>query len=388
MKLNRTSAVAEYKLVSRFEKLRHELLAEQFAERLEKPLAFWALPADRRLPLAFMGCTIRELLDTPFEQLLATPGVGQKKINSLVKLLARVAKEDPNEEAVASAEETAPEPNEMVATGNGDAFNPNVVSEALWAHWRECVLQHGLGRETLGRFAPSLEHLPRVLWQTPLASYTSFTLAKIRQLKTHGEKRVAAVLEVFAELNKILGRLGPPGTLSVRIVPRFVTELESWIGSVLARSTVPSEVEIEHRFIRPLVEQVRVDAGAHIAELVENRLGLRGEDASVREVAEQLGLTRARIYQLLADVGCMLSVRWPEGQKLVGRLVRKLHAESQPGRALVQFDAAAELFFPGSHDVKVEVEDEHAVALPAIEDNPEFDFTDDDLFDPPNRLVG
>jgi len=383
MKLNRTSAVAEYKLVSRFEKLRHELLTAQYADRLEKPLAFWALPADRRLPLAFMGCTIRELLDTPFEELLATPGVGQKKINSLVKLLARVAKEDPNEEPAAAAEETVVESVDIVVHAPGEPFNPNVVSEALWAHWRECVLQHGLGRETLGRFAPSLEHLPRVLWQTPLETYTSFSLAKIRQLKTHGEKRVAAVLEVFAELNKILGRLGPPGALSVRIVPRFVTELEGWIGGVLARSGVPSDAEVEIRFIRPLVAQVRIDAGAHIAELVESRLGLRGEDASVREVAEQLGLTRARIYQLLSDVGCMMSVRWPEGQKLVGRLVRKLHAEGHPGRALEQFEAAAELFFPGSHDVKVESEEDSRPMVLEPED-----LFEEELLDPNNRLAG
>jgi hypothetical protein len=383
MKLNRTSAVAEYKLVSRFDKLRNELLAEQFVERLDKPLAFWALPADRRLPLAFMGCTIRELLDTPFDELLATPGVGQKKINSLVKLLTRVAKEAPNEEAATAAEEAEPETQEVVTTLTGDSFNPNVVSEALWAHWRECVLQHGLGRETLGRFAPSLEHLPRVLWQTPLETYTDLSLAKIRQLKTHGEKRVAAVLEVFAELNKILGRLGPPGTLSVRIVPRFVTELEAWMGSVLARPGVPGDAEIEQRFMRPLVKQVRIDAGDNIAALVETRLGLQGEDASVREVAEQLGLTRARIYQLLADVGCMMSVRWPEGQKLVGRLVHKLHAEGRPGRALEQFETAAELFFPGSHDVKVEpVDGTHSIMPPMDE------AIIDELFEPQNRLVG
>ncbi|MBX3412251.1 MAG: hypothetical protein KF708_05990 [Pirellulales bacterium] len=383
MKLNRTSAVAEYKLVSRFEKLRQELLAPQYADRLEKPLAFWALPADRRLPLAFMGCTIRELLETPFEELLATPGVGQKKINSLVKLLARVAKEDPNEEPATAAEEAVFDTAEVVVPVTGDSFNPNVVSEALWAHWRECVLQHGLGRETLGRFAPSLEHLPRVLWQTPLETYTDFSLAKIRQLKTHGEKRVAAVLEVFAELNKILGRLGPPGALSVRIVPRFVTELESWITGVLVRPGVPSDAEVEMRFIRPLVAQVRIDAGANIAELVESRLGLQGEDASVREVAEQLGLTRARIYQLLSDVGCMMSVRWPEGQKLVGRLVRKLHAEGHPGRALEQFEAAAELFFPGAHDVKVETDDE-ARTMPL----PHDELFGEELNDPTNRLAG
>ena len=87
MKLNRTSAVGEFRLVSRFVELRSQLLDERYASRKMKPLAFWALPDDRRLPLAFMGHTIQQLLETPFEDLLATPGVGQKKISSLVSLL-------------------------------------------------------------------------------------------------------------------------------------------------------------------------------------------------------------------------------------------------------------------------------------------------------------
>lgn len=348
MKLNRTSAVAEYKLVSRFEKLREQLLSGDYDDRLDKPLAFWALPADRRLPLAFMGYTIRDLLSTSFEDLLATPGVGQKKISSLVKLLARVAKDEPLEEGAAGAE------TEVDSAGHEhheepETFDPNVVSEVLWAHWRECVKDHGLEHETLGRFAPSLQHLPRVLWQTPLATYTDLTLAEIRQLKTHGEKRVAAVLEVFGELNKILGRLGPPSTLTVRVVPRFVSQLESWIASVLEREGVPSDREINEHFIMPLLKQVRIDAGDQIAELAESRLGMKGAESSVRHVARKLGLTRARIYQLLADVGCMVSIRWPEGQKLVNQLVKKMHAESRGENDLEHFDTATELFFPGSH---------------------------------------
>ena len=75
---------------------------------------------------------------------------------------------------------------------------------------------------------PSLDRLPRVLWNTPLGTYTELTLAQIRQLKTHGEKRVAAVLEVFAELHAVLSRLGSPGNLAVRIVPKFASQLEHW----------------------------------------------------------------------------------------------------------------------------------------------------------------
>ncbi len=55
MRLDRTVSVEELQVVSRLEGLRQILLAESYADHLDKPLAFWALPTDRRLPLAFLG---------------------------------------------------------------------------------------------------------------------------------------------------------------------------------------------------------------------------------------------------------------------------------------------------------------------------------------------
>lgn len=91
MKMNRSSVVVEYRLVSGFEEVRRKLLTEEFADRLDRPLAFWALPTDRSSPIALMGKTLRELFSMPFEQLFATPGIGQKKINCLIELLRRAA---------------------------------------------------------------------------------------------------------------------------------------------------------------------------------------------------------------------------------------------------------------------------------------------------------
>ena len=87
MKSHKVTSAEDYKIVSSFQSVRKTLLDEKFADRLEKPLAYWAMPNDRRLPLAFLGRTIKDLLATPFEELSATPGIGQKKISSLVKLL-------------------------------------------------------------------------------------------------------------------------------------------------------------------------------------------------------------------------------------------------------------------------------------------------------------
>ena len=97
MKFTKSASVEELQVVSRFESLRKILLSEQYADHLKKPFAYWALPTDRRLPLAFLGRTLEDLLRTPFSELSNTPGIGQKKICSFVKLLARAANTDPPE---------------------------------------------------------------------------------------------------------------------------------------------------------------------------------------------------------------------------------------------------------------------------------------------------
>lgn len=344
MKLTRSTSVLEYKLVSSFENVRKKLLQPKYAERLEKPLAYWALAGDRRLPLAFMGRTLRDLLDTPFEELYATPGIGQKKIHSLIDLLNRATKEQPLG-AVADPETT--ERNGTSAEhGRSGLTDPGIVSEALWEQWRGSVRDFDLGRDTLGRFAVSLQNLPRVIWQTPLDAYLGLTLEEIRSLKTHGEKRVRAVLEVFGALHTILARAGRQEHLSLKIMPQFARKLELWIESVLNRDSLPTPEELMTSFVEPLVAQAHIDAGEQIAKLVENRLGLRGSNSSVRQAARRMGLTRARVYQLLNEVGAVLDVRWPEGRQPVYRLRDKVITATGGRSEYATFLSTIELFFP------------------------------------------
>ncbi len=346
MKLTRSTSVLEYKLVSSFENVRKKLLQPKFTERLEKPLAYWALPGDRRLPLAFMGRALRDLLDTPFEELYATPGIGQKKIHSLIELLGRASKDQP-----LGALAPEPEAIESVfpvyeASVNGEPMDPGIVSEALWEQWRASVREFGQGRETLGRFAVSLEDLPRVIWQTPLDTYVGLTLDEIRSLKTHGEKRVRAVIEVFGSLHAILARSGKQKHLAIKIVPQFARNLEHWLEGVLNRESLPTPDEMLTSFVEPLMAQARIDAGEQIAKLVENRLGLKGANSSVRQAARKMGLTRARVYQLLNEVGAVMDVRWPEGRPLVHRLRDKLIYATGGRSEYATFLATVELFFP------------------------------------------
>ncbi len=360
MKMNKVTSVEDYKIVSSFQSLRKTLMDDKFADRLEKPLAYWALPNDRRLPLAFLGRTIKDLLATPFEELSATPGIGQKKISSLVKLLSRAIKDHPPAVPFGLSElnETKKAATVEKPRRQDTGFDPSIVSEALWSQWQQTVIEHGLGHERLGRLAPTLQALPTVIWHTPLVHYVDHTVAEIRQLKTHGEKRVRVVLEVFYLVHEMLASAGTAEHLDLRIVPAFIAPIENWIAQVLAEPGAVSRDEVRDRLAVPLLDQILIDCGPTIHELSAARLGVSGSPQSVRQQAKRMGVTRARVYQLLEDCARVTAVRWPEGQHQLAQLSAKLQADATAGDDLTLFHATRELFYPA----KGQLADEEAQA--------------------------
>ena len=362
MKMNKATSVEEYKIVSSFQSLRNTLLDEKFADRLEKPLAYWAMPNDRRLPLAFLGRTIKDLLATPFEELSATPGIGQKKISSLVKLLSRATKDQPPAVPFGISELSDSRKSQVEKPRrNEKTFDPAIVSEALWAEWRETVKERGLDREKLGRLAPTLQALPTLIWHTPLGHYSDYTVAEIRQLKTHGEKRIRVILEVFFVVHEAFGSMNLPENLHVRLVPKFVQSIESWIAEVMERTEPLTLDEIQERLVAPLLEQIHVDTGPTIHELSASRLGIGGLPQSVRHQARAMGLTRARVYQLLEECAKVMAVRWPEGEQQLAALGAKLSNNGTNQDTLQMFQMTCELFFPGRNKLSEELD--HTPAL-------------------------
>ncbi|MCA9150065.1 MAG: hypothetical protein KDA92_12220, partial [Planctomycetales bacterium] len=370
--MSKASAAEGAKLGARFDEVRQRLLQSHFADRLGRPLEYWVLPSDRRLPLALLNRTLNDLLATPFNELSATPGIGQKKISSLVKLLDRATRDEPpvmsvgwdGERRDAATEGRRSAPNPAV-------FDPSIVSEALWAEWRATVAKAGVSHESLGRVAPSLQRLPTVIWETPLSFYLDHSVAEIRQLRTHGEKRVRCVLEVFHSvyyrLSKCEDKNARAGiqasssdgsapsddgestrreALRQLLTPIQLLSLEHWLQDRLSSSELPSAEEVYQGFVVPLMNLIETDCGDTVASLVSDRLGLQGGARSVREQASNLGVTRARIYQLLDDCGRTMSVRWGHGSELLDQVTS--HFSSLPGdhQQLRLFFGLRELCFP------------------------------------------
>jgi hypothetical protein len=297
--------VVDYRLTSTYERLRHKLLT-RLGDQLDQPLAYWALPTDRHLPLALISRSLRDLLACTLNDLYSTPGIGPKKLNSLVVLLSRATQRLPGEAAA--------EPDALgeAADSKESSLDASAVSEPLWAQWRANVRRLRLEHESLGRFATTLENLPRTLWATPLGAYVDLGLADIRKLKTHGPKRIAAVLEVFASLYHLGCQLQERPHLAVRFLPRRVAEMDAWLNRCLERPSFATTETVQSSLVLPLIDQVHHDLGDQSREIAAALL--RQRSRNVQEVARRVGLNRGSIYEIFTNLGAMLGVRWPEGQ--------------------------------------------------------------------------
>jgi hypothetical protein len=331
-----------YRLVGTYERLRKSLLEHPDDGRLDKALSYWVLPTDRRLPIAFLDRPLRDLLSLPLDELMATPGVGHKKILGFFDLLKRAAKAASPDAPFGLGGSDSPKRSQKPAPAGG--FDSSVVSESLWANWCETVQRFGMGPEKLGRLAPSLQALPTVIWHSRLEEYADRSLADIRALKTHGEKRVHAILEVFCTVHEALATATLQENIDVILVPRFIPPLSRWLMERAGQEELPAVDELHKRIVKPMINQIRIDLGDQVAGLAAARLSLDENAPSVKKQADTIGVTRARVYQLLEDCAKVLDVRWPEGRWLLAPLATRFGASDPETIGLVH--GIMDLFYP------------------------------------------
>src|SRR5262245_24572522 len=330
-----------YRLVGTYERLRKALLEHPDSSRLDKALSYWVLPTDRRLPIAFLDRNLRDLLSLPLGDLMGTPGVGHKKILGFFDLLKRASKAATSDAPFGLSTEAAKRPQKAPEPVGFDA---TVVSESLWDSWCETVRRYGMGPEKLGRLAPSLQSLPTVIWHSRLEEYADRSLADIRSLKTHGEKRVNAILEVFCTVHEALSTATLQENVDVVIVPRFIPPLTRWLLDTVAQVDLPPVDALHQHVVRPMVHQIKIDLGDQVAGLASARLCLDENAPSVKQQAETIGVTRARVYQLLEDCAKVMDVRWPEGRWLFAPLATRFGSSDPETIGLIH--GIIDLFFP------------------------------------------
>ena len=351
------AVAAEYSVRAQFDDLCRRLAELPDGQRLDKPVGYWALAGDRRLPYALLEKRVREILQTPFSELSRTPGIGKKKMASLVMLLDRVLSDNSS-----PATEEPRKPNPIAET-----FHWESVAESHWELWRQTVRTHQLSDAPLGRFATSLQSIPSVIWGSPLYTYLDTSLSEMQDMKAHGDKRIRGVVEVFFHIHRALSESRPARHLTVSLRPAFTVAIEQWLLEALARDDLPTLQDLRQNLALPILNQVELDGGEIIGRLAAGRLGIENPPESVIEQAERLQLTRARVYQLLDVCADIMAVRWPEARWLMAGLSQRLvgPSDGDPRREMLR--TLQSLVFPARAGRAVTPE-----VAPALNNDPTF----------------
>jgi hypothetical protein len=112
----------------------------------------------------------------------------------------------------------------------------------------------------------------------------------------------------------------------------------------IAHQELPSVDELHKHIVKPMINQIHIDLGDQVAGLANSRLCLDENAPSVKQQAETIGVTRARVYQLLEDCGKVMDVRWPEGRWLLAPLATRFGTSDPETIGLVH--GIIDLFYP------------------------------------------
>jgi len=294
-----------------------------------------------------MDRTIAGILETPFDILYSTQGIGDKKIQMLNELLQRSIDSDPQLEQEEAVPATAPNPSQASELDKAlDSFNHRAVTEGEWARWKTTAARHRLQQIPLGRLASTLSTMTSVIWMTPVGYYLPYSLEELRHLKTHGDKRVRSILEVFYTINLHLANVPSGGHIAVRLDPEFVVSVESALVDLMNQSQVVTNDKIRQTVIIPIVDQLKRDVGEDPYQLVRKRIGLNCEMVGIRDQSESLGLTRARVYQILEECAVAVQARWPRGRLLMNDAIARFTEIGGVEAAVSQLQQLQTLLYP------------------------------------------
>ena len=129
------------------------------------------------------------------------------------------------------------------------------------------------------------------------------------------------------------------------MVPAFVVPVEAWVTDAVQRTNV-MPAELRQAVTGPLIRQLRLDVRPLVGDLAELRLAADQQQAwSVQTQAKRMGITRARVYQLLEECSRVMNVRWPEGRRLIRDLNLSWQKSDYSSDTLAALQSLREVFF-------------------------------------------
>src|ERR1043166_7543843 len=93
-----------------------------------------------------------------------------------------------------------------------------------------------------------------------------------------------------------------------------------------------------------------IEAGENGADLARGRLGIGASAESVRNQSKSLGVTRARVYQMLEECHNVMSIRWPDGRRQLDEFAQWLDENYAWAKPAILRASLRELLYPLKFD--------------------------------------
>lgn len=295
----------------------HQSLDEELCEFLEA--------GDTDLPLGFLGCTVREVLERPFSYWLRR-WLGRKQIRCLLTLLNRAVTSIRT--ATDHSDETTEVVHHQLRPRNDTVSRELHVDGKSWRLWCDAIRNARLQQLKFGQVAECLREISSSLWGQPLANFINSPLEYLAGVPGVGESKfdlvVAAIRDLALELLEL-----PQGTnVRLKFIPGPLRSSQEWIERTLESRVVPDLHELTVRLLRPLAWQLQHDLTERQAHIAIRRFQLdeSSSASTLEDLAAVHGVSRERIRQLEQWGPRVLQIRFPQGRYLLDALHGQLAA--------------------------------------------------------------
>ena len=342
-----------YSLEFKFNDAKRRFSAVASETLVDNPLSIWTMPSDRHLPSALIQMSMRSVLDMTFDQLTKVRGVGSTRVEKLLQLIERalfqlekgaVGNLDNADTCISpTTEEQYIAPEKVFLLD--DSYSQESLTIETWERITSSIREHGFEWQPIGRFANSLDDLPRGLWGEPLAKYISIPLPTLLNTPRLGDSRLSSIIDIIMELGNSIRSCDSSTHFRFQVFPLSINRITNWINQVLASDSVPDVPSVCQHFVIPLLKQIEWDLGLQVAEMVEQRLGANGTPRTLQEVADDFQLTSERIRQITLRVPEVMQIRWPEGKHLFDDFFEKFNNDPKAIEQIGLIRRSLDLFF-------------------------------------------
>ena len=202
----------------------------------------------------------------------------------------------------------------------------------VWRNFVATIESAGYAPEPVGRYARSLQQFPRRLWPLPFAQFLTEPLRSRQQRPWLGPKKQDLLNQIVQDLAVTLTGLHASSAIPPRIRTAGFAEVERQLWTAIVEPRLAGASQIQRSVFPWILDELERDAGVRTRQLFANRLLPSIPPITPTEHAGQLGITRARYYQLLQQGRAILRFRWPEGPAILSALADRVSQETGLGR--------------------------------------------------------